>query len=40
LVQALGPEPEERMEDPWSQYFRLHEPDAHARYEALKTSVP
>jgi tetratricopeptide (TPR) repeat protein len=39
LVVALGPASDED-EDPWSQYFRVHEPGAQARVDAFHRSVP
>jgi tetratricopeptide (TPR) repeat protein len=40
LVKALGPDVQERADDPWSQYFRLHVPDAQTLLDALRTLVP
>ena len=39
LVRALGPGAPEMIEDPWSWYFRLHEPDAQSGFDDLKRSV-
>jgi tetratricopeptide (TPR) repeat protein len=39
LVSALGPDAD-APEDPWSRYFRVHEPPAAERLEELRRSVP
>jgi tetratricopeptide (TPR) repeat protein len=39
LVRALGPDAPERIEDPWSWYFRQHEPDAQSCLDDLRRSV-
>jgi hypothetical protein len=38
-VRALGPDAPERIEDPWSWYFRQHEPDAQSCLDDLRRSV-
>jgi tetratricopeptide (TPR) repeat protein len=40
LVQALGPDALDDVEDPWAWYFRRHEPDAQALLAMLRASVP
>lgn len=40
LVRALGPDGLAVTDDPWALYFRLHEPDAPALFQSLRTSVP
>jgi hypothetical protein len=40
LVRALRPDPPEKMDDPWSWYFRLHEPGAQQHLEDLRRRVP
>ena len=39
MVRALGPGAREKIEDPWSRYFCLHEPDAHSYLDDLRRSV-
>jgi tetratricopeptide (TPR) repeat protein len=40
LMQALGPGAPAQADDPWSWYFRRHEPDAQARLDELRRSLP
>jgi hypothetical protein len=39
-MQALGPGAPTQADDPWSWYFRRHEPDAQARLDELRRSLP
>ena len=39
LVRTLGPDAPEKIEDPWSWYFRLHEPDAQSCLDDLRKIV-
>ena len=39
LVLVLRPDGPETVEDPWSAYFRLHEPDAQRYFDDLRQSV-
>jgi tetratricopeptide (TPR) repeat protein len=40
LVRTLGPDAPAKVEDPWSWYFRLHQPDAESCLVDLRKSVP
>jgi hypothetical protein len=39
LMETVGPTAPDEDDDPWSFYFRDHDPDAKSRYDELKRSV-